>query len=67
MCSAEIVDRHLSAVQWDHEQRSRIMERKLRDDAAAFEEAKRLERARIEEKLQKEKAQQEAEVCSKVV
>ena len=43
------------------------MERKLRDDAAAFEEAKRLDRARIEEKLRKEKAQQEAEVCSKVV
>jgi hypothetical protein len=40
------------------------MERKLRDDAAALEEAKRLERARIEEKLRKEKAQQEAEVCS---
>ncbi|KAJ3696972.1 hypothetical protein LUZ61_000677 [Rhynchospora tenuis] len=61
---AEIVDRHMSAIQWDHEQRSRIMERKLRDDAAALEEAKRLERARIEEKIRKERAQKEAEVCS---
>jgi hypothetical protein len=38
------------------------MDRKLRDDAAALEEAKKLERARIEEKLRNEKAQQEAEV-----
>jgi hypothetical protein len=38
------------------------MDRKLRDDAAALEEAKKLERARIEEKFRNEKAQQEAEV-----
>ncbi|KAJ1696639.1 hypothetical protein LUZ63_005151 [Rhynchospora breviuscula] len=62
---ADIVDRHISAIQWDHEQRSRIMERKLRDDASALEEAKRLERARIEEKLRKERAQKEAEARQK--
>ncbi|KAJ3675306.1 hypothetical protein LUZ60_004348 [Juncus effusus] len=64
---AEIVDRHLSAIQYDHEQKSKIIERKLRDDAAALEEAKRLERAKMEEKVrqEKEKAQHEAEARQK--
>lgn len=60
-CSAEVVDKHLSAVQRDHEQRSQIVERRIRDDAA-LEEAKRKEKAFHEEKLQKERAKQEAEV-----
>lgn len=55
-----MLDSHLSAVQRDHEQRSLIEERRLRDDAA-FEEAKK--RALIEEKHRQEKAKAEAEVC----
>ncbi|XP_020111645.1 protein GLE1 isoform X1 [Ananas comosus] len=57
---AEVVDKHLSAVQRDHEQRSQIVERRIRDDAA-LEEAKRKEKAFHEEKLQQERAKQEAE------
>ncbi|XP_042430731.1 protein GLE1-like isoform X1 [Zingiber officinale] len=55
---AEMLDSHLSAVQRDHEQRSLIEERRLRDDAA-FEEAKK--RALIEEKHRREKVKAEAE------
>lgn len=61
ICSAEVLDKHLSAVQRDHEQRSQIVERRIRDDAA-LEEAKRKEKAFHEEKLQQERAKQEAEV-----
>jgi hypothetical protein len=49
-------------VQRDHEQKSQIVERRIRDDAA-LEEAKRKEQAVKEEKLRQERAQQEAEVC----
>lgn len=59
--SAEVLDNHLSAVQRDHEQRSQIEERRIRDDAA-IEEAKRKEQALHEEKLRQEKAAAEAEV-----
>lgn len=50
------------AVQRDHEHRSQIEERKIRDDAA-YEEAKRKEKSLLEEKLRQEKAKAEAEVC----
>jgi nucleoporin GLE1 len=49
-------------VQRDHEQKSQIVERRIRDDAA-LEEAKRKEQATKEEKLRQERARQEAEVC----
>jgi len=49
-------------VQRDHEQKSQIVERRIRDDAA-LEEAKRKEQAVKEEKLRQERARQEAEVC----
>lgn len=58
-CSAEVVDSHLSAVRRDHEKRSQIEERRIRDDAA-LEEAKK--KAVLEEKLRQEKAKAEAEV-----
>jgi hypothetical protein len=61
-CSAEVLDKHLSMVQRDHEQKSQIVERRIRDDAA-LEEAKRKEQATKEEKLRQERARQEAEVC----
>ncbi|XP_027942065.1 protein GLE1 isoform X1 [Vigna unguiculata] len=55
---AEALDNHLTAVQRDRELRSQIEERKIRSDAAAYEEAKR--KAAFE-KLQQEKARAEAE------
>ncbi|CAL9193610.1 unnamed protein product [Musa hybrid cultivar] len=55
---AEVVDSHLSAVRRDHEKRSQIEERRIRDDAA-LEEAKK--KAILEEKLRQEKAKTEAE------
>jgi hypothetical protein len=61
-CSAEVLDKHLSMVQRDHEQKSQIVERQIRDDAA-LEEAKRKEQAIKEEKIRQERARQEAEVC----
>jgi hypothetical protein len=61
-CSAEVLDKHLSMVQRDHEQKSQIVERRIRDDAA-LEEAKRKEQAIKEEKIRQERARQEAEVC----
>ena len=61
-CSAEALDNHLTAVQRDHELRSQIEERKIRNDAA-YEEAKRKEKALQEEKLRQEKAKAESEVC----
>lgn len=61
---AEVLDNHLSAVQRDHEQRSQIEERRIRDDAA-IEEAKRKEQALYEEKVRQEKAIAEAEARQK--
>jgi len=61
-CRAEALDDHLTAIQRDHEHRSQIEERKIRDDAA-LEEAKRQERASQEEKLRQQKAKAEEEVC----
>ncbi|WOL16878.1 protein GLE1 [Canna indica] len=55
---AEVLDNHLSAVARDHEQRSQIEERRIRDDAA-LEEAKK--KALLVEKLRQEKAKAEAE------
>ncbi|QCE13142.1 GLE1-like [Vigna unguiculata] len=57
---AEALDNHLTAVQRDRELRSQIEERKIRSDAAAYEEAKR--KAAFE-KLQQEKARAEAEAA----
>ncbi|KAL6899333.1 hypothetical protein ACP4OV_005991 [Aristida adscensionis] len=61
---AEVLDKHLSMVQRDHEQKSQIVERRIRDDAA-IEEAKRKEKAIKEEKIRQEKARQEAEARQK--
>lgn len=49
-------------VQRDHEQKSQIVERRIRDDAA-LEEAKRKEQAMKDQKIRQERAKQEAEVC----
>ncbi|KAM3226894.1 hypothetical protein ACQJBY_059079 [Aegilops geniculata] len=57
---AEVLDKHLSMVQRDHEQKSQIVERRIRDDAAV-EEAKRREQSMKEEKIKQERARQEAE------
>ncbi|KAL6634661.1 hypothetical protein ACP70R_027332 [Stipagrostis hirtigluma subsp. patula] len=61
---AEVLDKHLSMVQRDHEQKSQIVERRIRNDAA-IEEAKRKEQALKEEKIRQERARQEAEVRQK--
>ncbi|GJN09081.1 hypothetical protein PR202_ga27054 [Eleusine coracana subsp. coracana] len=61
---AEVLDKHLSIVQRDHEQKSQIVEHRIRDDAAV-EEARRKEQAIKEEKLRQEKAKQEAEARQK--
>jgi len=61
-CSAEALDDHLTAVQRDHEHRSQIEERRIRDDAAR-EEAKRKEKALQEEKARQEMIRAEAKVC----
>ncbi|KAM6589450.1 hypothetical protein CsatA_012055 [Cannabis sativa] len=47
---AEALDNHLTAIQRDHELRSQIEESKIRSDAA-YEGAKRKEKALLEEKL----------------
>ncbi|KAK8959653.1 hypothetical protein KSP40_PGU000026 [Platanthera guangdongensis] len=57
---AEVLDNRLSILQRNHEQRSQIEERRIRDDAV-LEEAKRKEKAMIEERLCQEKAKTEAE------
>ncbi|GMP82595.1 hypothetical protein CsSME_00036833 [Camellia sinensis var. sinensis] len=57
---AEALDNHLTAIQRDHEHKSQIEERKIRDDAA-IEEAKRREKALQEEKLWQEKVRAETE------
>jgi hypothetical protein len=62
-CSAEVLDKHLSMVQRDHEHKSQIVERRIRDDTA-LEEAKRKEQTIKEEKLRQERDRQEAEVGS---
>nr|CAB3451203.1 unnamed protein product [Digitaria exilis] len=62
--SAEVLDKHLSMVQRDHEQKSQIVECRIRDDAA-IEEAKRKDQAIKEEKLKQERARQEAEARQK--
>ncbi|KAJ4710976.1 GLE1-like protein [Melia azedarach] len=62
---AEALDNHLTAVQRDHELKSQIEERKIRSDAA-YEEAKRKERALQEEKLLQERAKAEAEMQAKL-
>lgn len=59
--SAEALDNHLTAIQRDHEVKSQIEERKIRNDAA-HEEAKRKEKALHQEKLRQERAKAEAEV-----
>uniref|UniRef100_A0A1D1XNS0 mRNA export factor GLE1 n=1 Tax=Anthurium amnicola TaxID=1678845 RepID=A0A1D1XNS0_9ARAE len=56
---AEALDCHLSIVQRDHEQRSQIVERRIKDDAA-LEEAKKKEKALHEEKVRQAKAEAEA-------
>jgi hypothetical protein len=61
-CSAEVLDKHLSMVQSDHEQKSQILERRIKDDAAV-EEAKRREQSMKDEKIKQERTRQEAEVC----
>jgi hypothetical protein len=61
-CSAEALDNHLTAVQRDHEHKSQIEERRIRDDAVR-EEAQRREKALHEEKVRQEKIKAEAEVC----
>ncbi|XP_020411178.1 protein GLE1 isoform X1 [Prunus persica] len=57
---AEALNNHLTAVQQDLEVRSQIEERKIRIDAA-YEDAKRKEKALQEEKLRQERAKAEAE------
>ena len=59
--SAEALDNHMTAVQRDHEHRSQIEERRIRNEAA-IEEARK-EKALQEEKLRQEKAKAEAKVC----
>ncbi|KAL2903439.1 Protein GLE1 [Bienertia sinuspersici] len=55
---AEALDNHLTTIQRDHEHRSQIEERRIRDDAA-LEEAKRKEKALQEEKLRQQKAKED--------
>jgi nucleoporin GLE1 len=62
---AQVLDEHLSMVQSDHEQRSQIVERGIRDDAAVVEEAKRREQSMKEEELKQERIGQEAEARQK--
>lgn len=57
---AEALDNHLTAIQRDHELKSQIEEKKIKNDAA-YEEARRKEKALHEEKLRQEKAKAEAE------
>ncbi|GMH01544.1 hypothetical protein Nepgr_003383 [Nepenthes gracilis] len=57
---AEALDNHLTAVQRDHEHRSQLEEKRIRDDAA-LEESRRKEKALQEEKLRKQKAKEEEE------
>ncbi|CAH9087850.1 unnamed protein product [Cuscuta europaea] len=63
---AEALDDHLISVQRDHEHRSQLEERRIRDDAAC-EEAKRREKGFLEEKARLEKNRTESEVQPKVI
>ncbi|VAH13114.1 unnamed protein product [Triticum turgidum subsp. durum] len=56
---AEVLDKHLSLVQRDHEQKSQIVERRIRDDAAV-EEAKKKDQSMKEEKVNQERTRKEA-------
>lgn len=62
---AEALDDHLTAVQRDHEHKSQIEERRIRDDAAR-EEAKRKEKALLEEKARQERIRAEAKVQARL-
>ncbi|CAN1228971.1 mRNA export factor GLE1 [Linum grandiflorum] len=62
---AEALDDHLTAIQRDHELKSQIEERRIRSDAA-YEEAKRKERAIQEERIRQERAREEAEAKRKI-
>nr|XP_016467550.1 PREDICTED: protein GLE1-like isoform X3 [Nicotiana tabacum] len=62
---AEALDDHLTAVQRDHEHRSQIEERRIRDDAAR-EEAKRKEKTLQEEKARQEMIRAEAKVQARL-
>ncbi|GAB2297888.1 hypothetical protein Dimus_031973 [Dionaea muscipula] len=56
---AEVLDSHLTAIQRDHEHRSQLEEKKIRDDSAL--EARRKEKVLQEEKLRQQKAKAEEE------
>ncbi|XP_055810407.1 mRNA export factor GLE1 isoform X2 [Solanum dulcamara] len=62
---AEALDDHLTTVQRDHEHRSQIEERRIRDDAAR-EEAKRKDKALQEEKARQERIRAEAKVQARL-
>lgn len=62
---AEALDNHLTAVQRDHEHKSQIEERRIRDDAVR-EEARRREKALQEEKVRQEKIKAEAEMQARI-
>ncbi|CAA7395884.1 unnamed protein product [Spirodela intermedia] len=57
---AEALDSHLSLIQRDHEQRSQIEERRIKDDAA-LEEAKKREKALHEARVYQAKVEAEAQ------
>ncbi|CAK9316521.1 unnamed protein product [Citrullus colocynthis] len=61
---AEGLDKYLTTVQHHHEQISQREERRIRSDAA-FEEAKRKEKAILEDKKRQEKVKAEAEAKAK--
>ncbi|CAA6659570.1 unnamed protein product [Spirodela intermedia] len=58
--SAEALDSHLSLIQRDHEQRSQIEERRIKDDAA-LEEAKKREKALHEARVYQAKVEAEVQ------
>lgn len=60
-CSAEALDSHLSLIQRDHEQRSQIEERRIKDDAA-LEEAKKREKALHEARVYQAKLEAEVSI-----
>ncbi|KAL3511359.1 hypothetical protein ACH5RR_030760 [Cinchona calisaya] len=62
---AEALDNHLTAVQRDHERKSQIEERRIRDDAVR-EEAQRREKALHEEKVRQEMIKAEAEMQARL-
>ncbi|XP_006340115.1 protein GLE1 [Solanum tuberosum] len=62
---AEALDDHLTTVQRDHEHRSQIEKRRIRDDAAR-EEAKRKEKVLQEEKARQERIKAETKVQARL-